>query len=314
MPTRRQVFDGAAAVGAQAALAVGAVAALSSCTTAPPVAPRRYAYNFRTLNGYRRDLMVCDAAGHNPKDIVQGVFGRAAWAPDGGHIAVSRGVGDDSRGTWALWVLRSDGALAHQITNPAVGVADLDPAFAPDGQTIAFSRDTIGFGYGQGIWLVRANGSGLHFVPGAAGGITPGFNNNGQAIVYAARDGIRRIPTVGGTSRQIVKAAFPWQYTQPTWSPDGKRVAFVRHDSATASSLCSVVAYGGAVTPHVSIANGIECPAWSRDSASLSYAAFDGVGQEGRHSTTVFRTIIGGTPRQAFHPAGPPATDLSTWA
>ena len=115
--------------------------------------------------------MVCDPAGHGSRDILQSVFGRAAWTPDGGHLCVARGAADDSLGTWALWVLRSDGSLLHRITNPASGVADLDPAFAPDGQTIAFSRDTVGFGTGVGIWVVQANGTGLHFVPGAAGGI-----------------------------------------------------------------------------------------------------------------------------------------------
>ncbi len=97
---------------------------------------------YRTLNGYRRDLMVCDATARIPRNIVHGVFGRAAWFPDGKHLCVSRGTGDDSRGTWALWVLRADGTVLHQITRPRIGVADLDPAVAPDGQTIAFTRDT----------------------------------------------------------------------------------------------------------------------------------------------------------------------------
>jgi Tol biopolymer transport system component len=315
MPTRRQLLGGSAAsVGGRVVLAAGAAAALTSCTVPVAVAPRRHAFLYRTLNGYRRDLMVCDAAGRNVVDIVHGVFGRAAWTPDGRHLAVSRGAADDSLGTWALWVVVSNGALLHRITNPPGGVADLDPCFAPDGQTIAFSRDTVGFGFGQGIWLVRANGAGLHFVPGAAGGITPSFSSNGQAIVYAARDGIRRIPTVGGASTRIVAASFAWQLTQPTWSPNGRRVAFVRHNGGTATSLCIVGATGGSVTALTSIANGIECPAWSRDSATLTYAAFAGVGAEGRTSTTVFRQAVGGRPAQVFHPAGPPATDLATLA
>lgn len=259
MPTRRQLLGGGVAgVGAQIAVAAGAAAVLTACDTRPPVPPKRHAYLYRTLNGYRRDLMVCDAAGRNAKNIVQSVYGRAGFAPDGNHIVVARGTGEDSRGTYALWVARSDGALLHQITFPATGVADLDPGFAPDGTTIVFSRDTIGFGYGAGLWLVQADGSRLRFVPGGAGGITPQFNNNGGAIVYAAADGIRRIAPDGSAGRLIVRNAFGWQSSQPTWSPDGKLVAFVRRETGGGTSLCTVPAPGGAVTVQQWIDNIIE--------------------------------------------------------
>jgi Tol biopolymer transport system component len=318
MPTRRQLLGGSAfGVGARLALgagAVGATAVLAGCDTRPPVPPKGHAYLYRTSNGYRRDLMVCDAAGRNAKDTVASVYGRAAFTPDGNHIAVARGTGEDSRGTYALWVVRTNGSLLHQITFPAVGVADLDPAFAPDGKTIVFNRDTIGFGYGAGLWLVQADGSRLRFVPGGAGGITPQFNNNGGAIVYAAFDGIRRISPQGDSARLIVRNAFGWQCTQPTWSPNGKLVAFVRKDTGGGTSLCTVPAPGGAVTTQQWIANVIETPAWSRDSTSLTYVAVAGIGAEGRTSATVFHKRLDGIARQAFQAAGPPLTDLATWA
>ncbi len=307
MPTRRELAGGAT-------VAAGALAVLSACAPPPSgLAPRRHTYLYRTLNGYRRDLMVCDATGRSPRNTVQGVFGRAAWTPDGKHIVVSRGSGDDSRGTWALWVLRTEGTLLHQITRPATSVADMDPAVAPDGITIAFTRDTIGFGYGQGIWLTNTSGTNLHFVAGAAGGITPCFNDNGKAIVYAAADGIRRIPTTGGASRLIVRAQFGWQFSQPAWSPDGKLVAFVRRNK-TGASLCYVAAPGGAVKVMYTSPSGIEGPAWSRDSKAITFLKYYGAGAEGRTQATVFRQKIGGTAGPVFTPAGPPATDLSTWA
>jgi Tol biopolymer transport system component len=208
--------------------------------------------------------------------------------------------------------VRPDGRSLHQLTFPPTGVADLDPAFSPDGTTIALTRDTVGFGSGQGIWLIRPVGTGLHPVPGAAGGITPSFSSNGQAIVYAAADGIRRIPTVGGASSLIARGRFSWQLTQPAWSPDGKRVAFVRRDTATTSSLCYIGSSGGTGSVLTSAPVGIECPAWSGDSATLTYARFDGVGAEGRGATDVYRQVIGGPPTRIFRPAGAPATDLAT--
>ena len=308
MPTRRQLLSGSAA-------GLGAAALLTSCTPPPPaVAPKRYATLYRALNGYTRDLVLWDPNGKNPTNIVQSVFGRPGWFPDGMHLCVSRGSGDDSEGTWALWLCRVDGTLLHPITSPAIGVADLDPCVGSDGQTIAFSRDTIGFGVGQGIWIVQATGEGLHPVPGAVGGISPSLSSNLTAIVYAAADGIRRVPAAGGAPFLIARAAVPWQFTQPTWSQTGNKVAFIRHDSAAAASLCYVAGFGGPISVLTSSTAGIECPTWGTDGATLNYARFSGYGAEGRSATDVYRQVIGGPAVKIFRPYGPPATDLSTYA
>jgi Tol biopolymer transport system component len=313
MPTRRQLLGGSAAgIGGRVLLAGGAAAALSSCTLPKAVAPRRFATAYRTLNGYRRDLVLWDIHGKNLTNIVQNVFGRAGWFPDGLHVCIARGAGDDSRGTWALWLCHVDGTLLHPITNPAFGVADLDPCIGTDGQTIVFSRDTIGFGAGQGIWIVQASGQGLHPVPGAAGGISPSFSHDLKFIVYAAADGIRRIPTAGGTPTLIAHAAFGWQFTQPTWSLTNNRVAFVRRDSAAAASLCYVTGTGGKITVLTSSTGGIECPTWGTDGATVNYARFNGYGAEGRSATDVYGVVIGGLDVKIFRPSGAPATDLST--
>ena len=306
MPTRRQLIGGSAA-------GIGAAALLTSCAPPPPsVAPKRYATLYRTSNGYRRDLMLWDPNGKNPKAIVHGVFGRPAWFPDGQNLCVSRGARDDSEGTWALWLCRVNGALLRSITSPSLGVADLDPCVGSDGQTIAFSRDTIGFGAGQGIWIVQATGKGLHAVNGGAGGISPSFSSDMKYIVYAAAEGIRRVPTAGGHPTLIAKASVPWQFTQPTWSHTGNRVAFINHISSAGAALCYVSGNGGHVYVLTSSTAGIECPTWGTDGLTLNYARFTGFGAEGRGATDVYRQVIGGPAVKIFRPAGPPATDLST--
>jgi Tol biopolymer transport system component len=302
--TRRQLLgipmDGLAGAGVKAAIAVGAVgavAALDAC--APPAAPSTpplHTYNYRQLNGYRRDLMICDAYGRNLTNLVPGVYGRAAWDPKGAWLAVARGVGEDSTGTYALWVVTRAGRQLHQITSPALSVADLDPTFAPDGHTIAFSRDTFGFG------------------SGGAGGITPSFSPDSKEVVYAASDGIRRIPIAGGASQLIVQGNGPWQCTQPTWSPDGKRVAFIRHNNGQAADLCYIGASGGSGTVLLRSATGIETPTWLSDSTSLAYVRFSGVGSEGRSNVAYYQQSLGGGPRLVFRPFGGTPTDMSTWS
>ncbi|MCW2548834.1 MAG: TolB protein [Mycobacterium sp.] len=316
--TRRQLFglpvDGLAGAGVKAAVAVGAVVALDACAPPPaPTKPPLHTYSYRQLNGYRRDLMICDATGRDLTNLVPGVYGRAAWDPKGAWLAVARGVGEESTGTYALWVVTRAGRQLHQITRPASGVSDLDPTFAPDGHTLAFTRDTVGFGSGQGIWVVQSNGKSLKFVAGAAGGITPSFGPDGKEVVYAASDGIRRIAIAGGASKLIVRSNAPWQCTQPTWSPDGKRVAFIRHNSGQATDLCYIGASGGSGTVLVRSATGLETPAWLGDNNSLAYVRFDGVGAEGRSNIALVQQSLGGAPRQIFRPFGT-ATDMSTWS
>jgi Tol biopolymer transport system component len=307
MPTRRQLLSGSAA-------GIGAAAVLASCAPPPPsVAPKRYATLYRQLNGYRRDLVLWNPNGTGSKNIAQNVFGRPAWFPDGIHLCVSRGTGYDSIGTWNLWLLHNDGSVLYSITSPAVGVADLDPSIGSDGQTIVFSRDTVGFGAGQGLWIVQATGQGLRPLPGGAGGISPCFSPDMKFIVYAAADGIRRIPSAGGTPTLLKKAATPWQFTQPTWSAADNRVAFVRRDTASSCSLCYMNgSAGGAAYVLTTPSVNIECPTWGTDSLTLNYALYSGYGAEGRFATDVYRQVIGGPPVKIFRPEGAPATDLST--
>jgi Tol biopolymer transport system component len=310
MPTRRQLLSGSAATVA----GVGATAVLASCAPPPPTTPaKRYATLYRNVNGYTRDLVTWDGQGHGSKHILTNVFGRPAWFADGSSICISRGVRDDSEGTWQLWILRSDGSLLRSITNPALGVADLDPCVSPDGKTIAFTRDTIGFGAGSGLWTVQTDGTGLRAIPGGFGGIAPSFSHDGKFIVYAAFDGIRRLPIAGGTPLRIAAAASHWQLSQPNWSRANNHVAFIRRDSEAADSLCYVPGAGGAkITVMFSSDTGIECPTWASDSATVHYARFNGYGAEGRVSTDVYKQAIGGLPIRVFRPSGTPATDLAT--
>jgi Tol biopolymer transport system component len=322
MPTRRQLFgfptDGVSGAGvktaATAAVAVGGLLALEACAPPPaPTSPPLHTYNFRQLNGYRRDLMICDQSGRNLTNIVQGVYGRAGWSTNGAFLVFSRGIGDDSTGTWALWACARSGKQLHQITRPASGVADLDPVFSPDGHTIAFTRDTVGFGAGQGIWVVQTSGQNLHYVAGGAGGITPCFSPDGKTIAYAARDGIRTIPVSGGTSKLIAGVTGPYQCSQPAWSPDGKLIAFIRKSGST-YTLNYIGASGGSGKVLVQSSLGLECPSWLRDSKSLAFVRFNGAGAEGRSNVLLYHRSLAGKQRLAFRPFGGTPTDMSTWA
>lgn len=142
-----------------------------------------------TVSGERRvgQLYVMNADGSSPRRLTDRaggyVDGSVAWSPDGRRLVyVCRDFGDLQE---QLCVIGADGTGKRRLL-PA-GWRGIDPAWSPDGRTIAFS----GWGPGDVGYL--------HLW-----GIAP----------------------EGGAPRQISVALNTLHEEQPAWSPDGIRLAF----------------------------------------------------------------------------------------
>ena len=152
------------------------------------------------FSGAKIYLMNADGSEHRALTRPQAEPRDLAWSPDGRKLAFlqRRGCGP---GCFDIYVVNSDGSGLRNLTAKlAVGIRPShgigpgpDPAWSPDGQMIAFARLNPGprsdfpAGLGEPIYVVKADGSRLR-------NLTP--------------------KPVGA-------------YTDPAWSPDGRKIAFV---------------------------------------------------------------------------------------
>ncbi|MEV7192463.1 amidohydrolase family protein [Streptomyces sp. NPDC093510] len=124
---------------------------------------------------------------------------RPVYAPDGTSVAFCAFQG----GGFHLWTMRADGSHLRQRTDGPWD--DRGPAWSPDGSRIAFASE-------RGGDPVRGGSYRIHVLDLASGEITRVTGRPGQ-------DG----PLQDG----------PWEDFDPTWSPDGERLLFVRGKPVT---------------------------------------------------------------------------------
>jgi TolB protein len=161
--------------------------------------------------------------------------------------------------------------------------SDAAPDWSPDGRLIAFSSNRDG----GGVFVVPTNGQGIRRLT-ATRGDNPDWSPNGRELVFEAADGVRVISSDGKRERLLVPVRKTDQDVWPTWSPDGKRIAFVREDDG--AFVTYVVGRDGGKPrrllepalarndPNWSVLTASELtPAWSPDGKRIAYDSGDGV-------------------------------------
>jgi eukaryotic-like serine/threonine-protein kinase len=147
--------------------------------------------------------------------------------------------------------------------------SDGAPAASPDGKLVAFVSARDGR---SRIWLKQlADGTEAAITAGPDDS-APRFSSDGSVILFTRTDGgtraMYRVPTLGGDPRKLVDDA-----SDGDWSPDGKRIAFVRNrgTSVRLSTVCTASVDGGNVREIASTAEeDLISPRWSPDGQSLA--------------------------------------------
>jgi Tol biopolymer transport system component len=150
----------------------------------------------------------------------------------------------------------------------------------PDGSSTSFNGD------GRWIWLVHADGTGLHeLAPNTTNGkVSPDISPDGQTVVFASWEPnakIYQVPIDGGTPTALdipcpAKAGGECDLGDPAYSADGKQVAFVKLEitAATLFSEIDVVDLASGQVHAIAstrVAQVVNQPAWSPDGRQIAY-------------------------------------------
>jgi TolB protein len=168
-----------------------------------------------------RDIYVMSANGSAVRRLTRHPASEESpdWSPDGRSVAFTSGREDPE----TIYVVGVDGGGLRRLTDgPA-----FQPAWSPDGRQIAFisgSEDN------WDVYVVRADGSDLRQLTRTAGVHESGiaWSPEGDELAFdALADGrweIYSIRADGSDIRQLTRnEAID---TRPSWSPDGRRIAF----------------------------------------------------------------------------------------
>ena len=190
---------------------------------------------------------------------------------------------------FSLWALLSLGCGGVQVSPVSISVASATINWSPDGSQIVFSR------YEQGTFVVDVEGTHLHTIPPNApigeewepGSVSAALSPDGSRIAYVKvfNDGflgrfqaeIMSARVDGTDVRRLTRSRRnDFDETSPSWSPDGRRIAFGTSASGGGDSLAIMNADGSNVlilTQRLPYFFLDDAPVWSPDGDWIGFLA-----------------------------------------
>jgi Tol biopolymer transport system component len=220
-----------------------------------------------------KDVYVVSADGSGQRRLTRDARYPAtpAWSPDGRKIAFEGGPYALS----GVYVVNADGSGQRRLARNGNA-----PAWSPDGRTIAFFSDSK-------IYLMNADGSEHRPLTRPIGGRSLAWSPDGRKLAFLSAGGCGQgcfslyvVNSDGSRLRnltgKLAAGAGPGRgpASDPAWSPDGQKIAFVRLNAGLGEPIYVVKADGSGLrnqTPKPVAANA--APAWSPDGRKIAFVS-----------------------------------------
>ncbi len=186
-----------------------------------------------------------------------------AFSPDGQHIAFE----SNRDGNFEIYVMDRDGGNIRRLTNdPAT---DRSPAWSPDGSRIAFTSDRNQRASADVYTMDAATGGDVRRLTDDLANWAPQYSPDGQSLAVQVDQDIVIIDVASAAQRRLT--APPETGMNPTWSPDGSRIAFVTMRNRRAE-IYSMRPDGSDQRVMVSMPGGAAIdPRWSPDGSRIAF-------------------------------------------